>query len=74
MELRTNSQREAAEAKLRNIHNAKVKIGQRLAELESRASQLTVTLEAEDKTHQPIDAEVLRSLEEALSRLALAKA
>ncbi|KAH6692753.1 hypothetical protein BKA61DRAFT_451556, partial [Leptodontidium sp. MPI-SDFR-AT-0119] len=36
LQLRTNSQREAADAELRNIHNAKVEIEERLAELESR--------------------------------------
>jgi hypothetical protein len=74
LQLRTNSQREAAEAELRNIHNAKVEIEERLAELESRASQLTQSLEAEGRTHRSIDIEALRSLEEALSRPALAKA
>ena len=74
LQLRTNSQREAAEAELRNIHNAKVEIEDRLAELESRASQLTQSFEAEGRTHRPIDAEALRSLEDALSRPALAKA
>jgi hypothetical protein len=74
LQLRTNSQREAAEAELRNIHDAKVEIEERLAELESRASQLTQSLEAEGRTHQPICVEALRSLEEALSRPALAKA
>jgi hypothetical protein len=74
LQLRTNSQREAAEAELRNIHDAKVEIEERLAELESRASQLTQSLEAEGRTHRPISVEALRSLEEALSRPALAKA
>ncbi|KAH8663700.1 hypothetical protein BGZ60DRAFT_432828 [Tricladium varicosporioides] len=74
LQLRTNSQREAAEAELRNIHNTKVEIEERLAELESRASQLTQSLKAEGRTHRPIDIEALRSLEEALSRPALAKA
>jgi len=74
LQLRTNSQREAAEAELRNIHNAKVEIEERLAELESRASQLTQSLEVEGRTHRPIDSEALRPLEEALSRPALAKA
>ena len=74
LQLRTNSQREAVEAELRNIHNVKVEIEERLAELESRASQLTKTLEAEGRTHRPIDADALRSLEEALSRPALPKA
>jgi hypothetical protein len=74
LQLRTNSQREAAEAELRNIHNARVEIEDRLAELESRASQLTQSFEAEGRTHQPIDAEALRSLEEAVSMPALAKA
>jgi hypothetical protein len=74
LQLRTNSQRQAAEAELRNIHNAKVEVEKRLAELESRASQLTQSLEVEGRTHRPIDAEVLRSLEEALSRPAPAKA
>jgi hypothetical protein len=44
------------------------------AELELRASQLTQSLEAEGRTHQPIDVEALRPLEEALSRPALTKA
>ena len=74
LHLRTNSQREAAEAELQNIHNAKVDIENRLAELESRSTQLTQSLETEGRTHNPIDAEALRSLEEALSRPALAKA
>jgi hypothetical protein len=74
LQLRTNSQREAAEAELRNIHDAKVEIEERLAELKSRASQLTQSLKAEGRTHRPIGVEALRSLEEALSRLALAKA
>ena len=33
LQLRTNSQREAAEAELRNINNAKVEMEERLAEL-----------------------------------------
>jgi len=74
LQLRTNSQREAADAEFRNIHNAKVEIEERLAELESRASQLTQSLGAEGRTHRPIDAEALESLEEALSRPTLAKA
>lgn len=74
LQLRTNSQREAADAEFRNIHNAKVEIEERMAELESRASQLTQSLEAEGRTHRPIDAEALESLEEALSRPTLAKA
>ncbi|PVH67591.1 hypothetical protein DL98DRAFT_543032 [Cadophora sp. DSE1049] len=74
LKLRTNSQREAAEAELRNIHNAKVEIEERLAELELRASQLTQSLEMEGRTHRPIDVEALQPLEEALSRPALAKA
>jgi len=74
LQLRTNSQREAAEAELRNIHNAKVEIEERLAELESRASQLTQSLETEGRTHRPIDIKVLQSLEEVLRRPALAKA
>ncbi|KFY19054.1 hypothetical protein V493_08173 [Pseudogymnoascus sp. VKM F-4281 (FW-2241)] len=65
---------EAAEAELQDIHNAKIEIETRLAELESRASQLTQSFEAEGRTHRPIDDEALRSLEEALSRPALAKA
>ncbi|KFY03580.1 hypothetical protein V490_00130 [Pseudogymnoascus sp. VKM F-3557] len=73
-QLRTNSQREASEAELRNIHNARVEIEDRLAELESRASQLTQSFEAEGRTHRPIDTEALRSLEEAVSRPALAEA
>ncbi|KFY23471.1 hypothetical protein V491_02522 [Pseudogymnoascus sp. VKM F-3775] len=74
LNLRTNLQREAAEAELQDIHNAKIEIETRLAELESRASQLTQTFEAEGRTHLPIDDEALRSLEEALGRPALAKA
>ena len=74
LELRTNSRREAAEAELRNIQNAKVETEERLAELELRASQLTQSLEAEGRTHQPIDVEALRPLEEALNRPALSKA
>ncbi|KFZ19882.1 hypothetical protein V502_03443 [Pseudogymnoascus sp. VKM F-4520 (FW-2644)] len=74
LHLRTISQREAAEAELQNIHNAKVEIENRLAELESRSSQLTQSFEAEGRTHRPIDAEALHPLEEALSRPALAKA
>jgi hypothetical protein len=74
LQLRTNSQREAAEAELRNIHDAKVEIEEKLAELESRASQLTQSLKAEGRTHRPISVEALRSLEEALSKPALAKA
>jgi hypothetical protein len=73
LQLRINSQREAVEAELRNIHNAKVEMEERLAELESRASQLTQSLEAEGRTHRPIDTEALRSLEEALRRPAVAK-
>jgi hypothetical protein len=38
LQLRTSSQREAAEAELWNIHNAKVEIEETLAELESRAA------------------------------------
>ncbi|KFX99920.1 hypothetical protein V490_01571 [Pseudogymnoascus sp. VKM F-3557] len=71
---RTNLQRRAAEAELQNIHIAKVDIENRLAELESRSSQLTQFFEAEGKTHRPISAEALHSLEEALSRPALVKA
>jgi hypothetical protein len=74
LQLRTNSQKEAAEAELQNIHNAKVEIEERLAELESRASQLTRSLEAEGRTHRPIDIEALRPLEEALSSPTLGKA
>jgi hypothetical protein len=74
LQLRTNSQKEAAEAELQTIHDAKVEIEERLAELESRASQLTQSLEAEGRTHRPIGVEALRSLEEALGRPALAKA
>ncbi|TVY43769.1 hypothetical protein LSUB1_G001259 [Lachnellula subtilissima] len=71
LELRTNSQREAAEAELRNIQNAKVETEERLAKLELRAGQLTQSLKAEGRTHQPIDVEALRHLEEALRRPAL---
>jgi len=74
LQLRTDSQKEAAEAELRNVYNSKVEIEERLAELESRASQLTQSLEAEGRTHRPIGVEALRSLEGALSRPALAKA
>jgi hypothetical protein len=42
-----------------------------LAKLKSRTSQLTRSLEAEGKTHLPIDVEALRSLESALRRPAL---
>jgi hypothetical protein len=38
-----------------------------LAGLEVRASQLTQSLEAEGRTHRPIDVEALQSLEEALT-------
>ncbi|KAL5344763.1 hypothetical protein ACLOAV_010160 [Pseudogymnoascus australis] len=74
LHLRTNLQRRAAEAELQNIHNAKVDIENRLAELESRSSQLTQSFEAEGKLHRPISAEALQSLEEALSKPALVKA
>jgi phenylpropionate dioxygenase-like ring-hydroxylating dioxygenase large terminal subunit len=74
LQLITNSQREAAEAELRSIHNAKVEIEERLAELESRADQLTQSLEAEGRTHRPINIKALQSLEQALSRPALPKA
>jgi hypothetical protein len=73
LELRTNSQREAAEAELGNIQNAKAETEERLAELELRESQLTRSLEVEGSTHQSIDAEALRPLEEALGRPALTK-
>ena len=74
LQLRTNSQRDAAEAELQNIHNAKVEIEENLAELESRARQLTHSLEAEGRTHRPIDIELLRPLEEALGNPTLARA
>lgn len=74
LQLRTKSQREAAEAELQDIHNVKVELEERLVKLESRASQLTQALEAEGRTHQPIDVEALQSLEKALGRPALAKA
>jgi hypothetical protein len=74
LQSRTNSQREAAKAELRNLHNAKVEMEERLSELESRASQLTQSLEAEVRTHRPIEIEALRPLEEALQKPALAKA
>lgn len=75
LELRINSQREPAEAELRNIHNAKlVETVEMLAELELRVSQLTQSLEAEGRTHQPTDVEALRPLEEELNRPALTKA
>lgn len=45
-----------------------------MAGLESRANQLTQSLESDGRTHGPIDVEALRPLEEALSRPALAKA
>ncbi|PMD31128.1 hypothetical protein L207DRAFT_592059 [Hyaloscypha variabilis F] len=74
LQLRTNSQREAAEAELQNIHNAKVEIEENLVELESRAMQLTHSLEAEGRSHRPIDIELLRPLEEALGNPTLARA
>jgi hypothetical protein len=74
LQLRTSSQREAAEAELRNIHNAKVEIEEGLVELESRASHLLQSLKAEGRTHRPIDIEALRSLEEAISTPAPASA
>ena len=74
LKLRTNFQREAAEAELHNIHNAKVEMEEKLAELESRASQLMQSLEAEGRTHRPIDIEVLHPLEEALGHPTLARA
>ena len=64
---------QAAGADLRNIHNAKIETERRLAELESKASQLTLSLEVEGRTHQPIDIEALPSLEEALSSPNLAR-
>ncbi|OBT74273.1 hypothetical protein VF21_07416 [Pseudogymnoascus sp. 05NY08] len=73
LQLRTSSQREAAEAELKDIHNEKDAIKNRLAELESRSSQLTQSFEAEGRTHRPIDAEALQPLEVALNRPALAK-
>jgi hypothetical protein len=69
-----NTLPEAAEAELRNIHNTKIEIEERLAELESRASLVTKSLNAEGRTHRPIDSEALRSLEETLSRPALTRA
>jgi hypothetical protein len=74
LQVRTNSQRDAAEAELRDIHKAKFEIEERLVELESRASQLTQSLEAEGRSHRVIDIDTLRSLEEALCRPALANA
>jgi hypothetical protein len=74
LQLRTNSQREAAEAELHNIHNAKVELEEKLADLESRASQLTQSLETEGRTHRPIDIEVLRPLEVALGNPTLTRA
>jgi hypothetical protein len=68
LQLRTNSQREAAETQLRNIHNTKAEIEGMLAELESRASQLTHFLEVESTAHRAIDSEALRLLDEAISR------
>ena len=44
---------------LRNIHNAKVEMEERLAELESSASRLAQILEAEGRAYRPIDAEAL---------------
>lgn len=67
LELRTNSQREAAVAELRNIQNVKAETVKRLAELELREKQLTQSLEAARRTHQPIDAEALLPLEEVLN-------
>jgi hypothetical protein len=74
LHLRIKSLREVAEAELQNIHNAKVKMEEKLAKLESRASQLTRSLEAEGRTHRPIDIEVLRPLEDALGCPTLARA
>jgi predicted nuclease with TOPRIM domain len=68
LKLRTNSQREAAETQLRNIHNTKAEMEGMLAALESRASQLTHFLEVESQTHRAIDSEALRSLDEAINR------
>ena len=74
LQSRTESQREAAETQLRNIHNTKAEIEEMLAELDSRASQLTHFLEVESKAHRAIDIEALQSLDQALSRPALARA
>jgi hypothetical protein len=68
LKLRTNSQREAVETQLRNIHNTKAEMEGILAALESRASQLTHFLEVESQTHRAIDSEALRSLDEAINR------
>jgi hypothetical protein len=73
LQLRTDSQRQAAEAELRNIQNAKVELEDKLAKLESKASQLTQSLKLDGRTHRQIETEALRSLEEALSRPTLAK-
>jgi hypothetical protein len=73
LQLRTDSQRQAAEAELRNIQNAKVELEDKLAKLESKASQLTQSLKLDGRTHRPIETEALRSLEEALSRPTFAK-
>lgn len=74
LQLRTNSHREAREAELRNMHNTEVELEERLVELQSKASQLSQSLERAGRIHGSIDSEALRSLEEALSRPALAKA
>lgn len=74
LQSRTNSQREAAEAELRDIHKAKIELEEKQAELDSRAKQLTQSLEAVGRTHRPIDVEALQSLEDAISWPALAKA
>ena len=74
LQLRTDSQREAAETQLRNIHNTKAEIEEMLVELDSRASQLTHFLEVESKAHRAIDIEALQSLDQALSRPAPARA
>ncbi|KAF8853500.1 hypothetical protein BDZ45DRAFT_76595 [Acephala macrosclerotiorum] len=74
LQLAASSQREAAEAELRNIHNEKVETEEKLAELKLRASQLTQSLRTKNTTHRPIDIEALRSLEEAVSRPAPARA
>jgi hypothetical protein len=73
LQLRTDSQREAAEAELRNIHSTKAEIEEKLADLETRSSQLTHFLEVESKAHRTIDIEALQSLDQALSRPAPAR-
>lgn len=63
----TNSQREAAEAELLNVHNEKVAIEKRLVELKARAHQLTQSLDGKGRNSQPIDEDAMQSLEEAFT-------